>query len=282
MSTIWRGTQSIVELPFDATSKIGTGGSTRRTFKGTQTAINNKAAELQLQGYETRVIEGAVYTLEATIQIDLATNPGATTEPEPVPLWELVPHPLEQDIMECGRSWVELIPDTVKTAIEAKLKNPQNKSLFIIPAEPAEYAQSVPLVNDAMRLYTMKQMGIDSRRIYTLSLKRSIIVSQNYNLNWSIDNVNYVLSTERVKSRYSVPLGLQSLLPPSSWENVSIYITDTPVRTIYIPFFYGWLEQHPSYSPVTNNRWQVSQEWIFNRYCASLGTNGNGLYDVIE
>lgn len=275
MSTILKG-KTLVEQPMVCSWKIGTGGNTKRTFTGTATDINNQALYLQQFGYETEITTGPKWTLVATINIDLATNPESTTEPEPTPTWELVPHALEQNLYE-GELGYQL-PTEVKNTIESKVKNPNDNTKFIVPLE---YARNATMVDRACRIYAMKQMGIDSSRIYTIALKRSIIVSSNYNLNWSIDNTNYVLSTNRVVSTYGVPNVLRSLLPDSSIADQNIPMTSIVAnKYIIIPFYYGWLEQHPSYQFVGSNRIQISQEWIFNKWVASISTN-TGLYKVL-
>lgn len=274
MPTKFKGS-TLVEQPQVATWKIGTGGNTRRTFIGSPTEIVAQALFLQNLGYETEITTGPKYTLTATINVDLVTNPNTSTEPEPTPTWELIPHPMEQSIYECGRPFVAALPSTVKASIETKLKNPQNKSLFVVPIEYS----SAQLIDDAFRIYTMKSLGLDSRRIYTVSLKRSIIVSSRYTCNWSLDNVNAVLTTNKLINDYNVPMVMRGLLPPAYSAPEVIPIEDKTVanRNVVIPFFYGWLEQHPSYQFVSSNKIQISQEWVFNKWVVGSET---GYYDL--
>lgn len=262
------------------TWKIGTGGQTKRTFTGTQAEIVSLAIMLQSMGYETEVTSGPKWSLTATINVDLTTNNNNPTEIEPTPTWELVPHSLEQNIFECGRPFVAGLPTNVKASIENKLKNPQNENVFVVPFQYNEY-KNPGLIANAFRVYSMKQMGIDGRQIYTLSLKRSIIVSSNFNVSWSINNVNFVLSTQKVISTYNVPNALRPLLPPSLRADETVPTNDNSVLTanVVIPFYYGWLEQHPAYQMVGNNKVQISQEWIYGKWVADPQ---NGLYDVLE
>lgn len=267
MATIYKGT-SLAEGPAVSTWKIGVGGQTKRTFEGKQTDITNKALELQYLGYETEITSGPKWTLVATINVDLATNPGGT-EPEPVPQWEIVPHNLDQDILECGRALTAGLPSSVKAQIEAKLKNPQNKSVpYVLPADNAYLSQ-------ALRIYALKQMGIDSRRVAAVSLKRTITVSSYYNANWSSIYNLRVWSKSGVVSYYGVPNVLVNLLPNGGYktENVSV-----GGQTVTLGFYEGYLEQLPSYQTVGTNRISISQEWIYSKWL--VDNNGApGLYD---
>jgi hypothetical protein len=45
-----------------------------------------------------------------------------------------------------------------------------------------------------------------------------------------------------------------------------------------IPFYYGWLEHHPTYQSVGSNRVEIAQEWVFNKWLVGE----DGFYDVVE
>jgi hypothetical protein len=277
MPTILRG-QQLTEQPFVATWKNGQGGQTTRTFTGPRDLIISKKNELLAYGYETEVTEGAVYKLIATINIDLMDNKGDTVEPEPLPNWELEPHTMEQSIYECQRPFVTGLSTEIKASIEAKLKNPQNKSMFVVPMN----VTSAATIDKALRIYVYKQCGIDGKQINPLSLKRSILVSSQYQLKWSIANVGNVLSTNRIISDYVPSIGITSIMPPSSYFEETINIDNETAGGVYyphvvVPYYFGWLEQHPRYSTVGNNRIQISQEWVYNKWVVGP----NGLYDVI-
>lgn len=282
MATIYRG-EPIIEAPMVATWQIGIGGQTKRTFYGTEAEITSKSLELQIAGYETEVTTGPYWTLVATINIDLVNNPGGEggVEPEPVPQWELIPHVIQQDIFDTQRPFVLGLPNNVKESIEAKLKNPQNTSIFVVPPK----VRSADWINKALRIYVYKRLGVEARQIYTVALKKSIIVSAQYNLQWSVDFVGTVLSNSRITSRYAPPSVITNILPPTyaTTETVPVdQITAGGVgigdAQVVVPFYYGWLEQHPSYQTVANNRIQISQEWVWGKYI--VGTNG--LYDYYE
>lgn len=275
MATILHGS-TLVEEPMVCTWKIGTGGQTRRSFKGTSSEITNKANELQVLGYETEITTGPKWSLTATVNVDLTTNPNGDTvnnEPEPVPQWELVPHIKEQSIYECERPFVLALNSDIKACIENKLKNQQNKSIFVVPSGVTNSL----LIAKALRVYMYKQAGMEGRAINILSLKRSILVSSNYRLNWSINNAMKVISDSKLKALYAPPTAIYNILPDTYASTEYVYYDVNAQFTLEIPFYYGWLEMHPSYQTVGNNKIQISQEWTYGKYTVG----DNGMYDLL-
>lgn len=279
MSATIRGQQTLIEGVSVSTWKIATGGNTVRNFTGTQTDVVNKALELQAQGYETEITSGPVYKLKATVTYDTNTNPG-NTEPEPEPIWELVSTPKDVDLLECDDlTIIKKLSTATKEAIRTRVRE-QDSVIPILGADQLDntYASVLPY---AERTYALMQSGLEARHTFDLALKRSIIVSRNYNLNWSITYSNWVLSTTRIIALYNVPVVLRSLLPSSNWSKVYIN-TPTPdtAGTNYLDFFGGWLEQHPNYRTVANNKVEISQEWIYKERW-SAGTE-RGIYPILQ
>ena len=131
MATIVKGSE-LVQGPSTYTWKIGTGGQTRLHYEGIEREITAKALELQASGYETTITSGPKWTLDATVDFDLITHPEGETE-EPEPTWELIPKPIEQTIYQSDR-YIADLDSQIKSAIDAKLKKPNDTTLPIIPA----------------------------------------------------------------------------------------------------------------------------------------------------
>lgn len=278
MATTWHG-QDITELPMVSTWKIGTGGRTTRTYKGKEAPITNKANELQLLGWETEITTGPVWTLVATYNVDLITDPGGDGQTaDPVPVWELTPNNFEMSIFECQRPFVNGMPQNVRTRVEAKLKNPQKYSMEFLPPEQAN---NQDLQNAAARVYHYKQMGVDGKLAHTLTLKRSIVVPLNYTLTWSTVNAEKVLSTNRVISEALPPANIRQLMPSSYASNEVVGGVEgywsVVAGNMDINFYFGWLEYYPSIQTVGSNRCQISQEWVYNKWIVGA----TGFYDVV-
>lgn len=275
MATITHGSD-LVQGPSVYTWKIGTGGQTKLHYEGIESTITEKALELQQNGYETTITSGPKWTLDATVDYDLATHPDGDTE-EPTPTWELIPKPIEQTIYQSNRRISDL--DTqIKAAIDAKLKKPNDPSVPIIPAG----FNSQENIEKAYRVYVLRQMGVEGRLTNSLSLKRSIVVSANYDVSWAIDNNYKVLPTSKVIGDYDVPSVFANLLPAGGRADLSPIIDG--FFTIDLYFYDGWLEMPPTYQLTGGNRIQVSQEWIYNRWSISPNTTDldYGLYDLVS
>lgn len=268
---IWRGST------LERTSVISTwdpknGPGTEITYDGTETDVLNKAAELQGLGYSTKITKGAgspVYKMVATIAA--AIDGGVVPPPEEDSTsWELTPHSVEQGIFECGRPFIYGIPSNVKAAIEAKIKNPQNENLFLVPVDSLT---DQALINKAFHVYALKQAGADGRQIFSVSLRRSMTVSREYNVNWSIEDVNYVLSNNYLISKVNVPLSIRGLMPATGTANETVVIDNL---TTTLNYYFGWLEMHPTYQISGNDKYNLSQEWVWNKWL----TGDGGYYDI--
>jgi hypothetical protein len=252
---------------------------TVRHFTGTQEEIEDKMQELAEAGYtDFKITTGATWKLDATLTSE-ATDPdtGEPPDPEDSPTWELVPTTFEQSLYEMGRPLVENLPTGVKEMIENKIKNPNQPTVFGIPPT---VSFSGALVTKHDTIYAMRRMGIEGRTNFYWTLRRTITIASDYeNLTWTINNVLKVLSTEKVKALYNVPVAYGRLMPASSAAN-ELQSFSEATSPIYVPFYYGWLEQPPHIQTVGDGRSQVSQAWVYNKWNV---TNGGllGSYDLV-
>jgi hypothetical protein len=261
--------------------KNGVGGSTIAKFSGTEALILAKKLELETLGWETETTEGPVWKLQATFATDLSgdnTGGGGTTTPQPEPAWELTPTTFEQSIYETGRPLVTGLPNIFKDMIEWKLKNPTSKDGGV-PYVPYVF-DATPYLALHDRIYCMRRLGIDGRQAYYWTLKRSVVIKRDYqDLDWTIVHVGKVLSTNKVKSLYNVPLSYAKMMPPSFVENeITSMAPDT--SPLILPFYYGWLEGPPSFNHAGTGTVQVSQTWTYNKWSVTESAALPGLYDA--
>jgi hypothetical protein len=264
---IFRGdiANGVVEGQIKINVKPLVGGTTERNFKGKEADIKAKAIELQALGYETTITSGKpAWELIATLPWDISQF---TSEPDPVAVWEVKGHALERSILECtDRDLVSNLSSAVKASIEYKIKNPTS-------AEPLiETNADLPMFENAWLVYNLMRAGVESRQEWTIEVTRTITVSKAYSFNWSLANVGKVLSKGSLISVYNVPSQRQNSLPNSS---SSITNVGTAADPIWV--FFGYLEQYPTIQDVSNNKVQISQSWIYNKWSAGA----KGLYDVV-
>jgi hypothetical protein len=250
---IIRGEQGVIEQPASYTQKEDGSGTTTRTFTApTEALIATQNATLRSQGYATNISQGpgAGWTITATLAYNILTNPDV--EPEPVPVWNFKGNAGEQNIMDTNLPCVTTLSAVTKERILQSLKNPGKNIPLIGVGSWSDELESATLLYNAMRL------GADSRRFNTVTLSRTITVSQRYVCTWDLDMVGKVLSTSTLISSKDVP------------EWVSILLSIQPSSYIdkgnYIQAYSGWLEEMPTYSQVANNQVQISQEWVWNEW----------------
>jgi hypothetical protein len=268
-----RGTTTLIQQPSTTSYKLGAGGRVVDTWKGTD-AVEVAAAVTNYRnaGYEVDTSSsGPVITLVATYTEDV----------EPDPIWSLTPHTTVQSIFETDRPFVLNVESTVRTSIEAKLKNPHNANLDFVPSTvDLNTSDGQAKQNAAARIYHYKQMGLDGREINILELKRTIVVRINHPLTWTITNTNCVLSTN-VLIGYGVPVAYQSLMPSGGDDSETVTVEGyyaPSAGAMPVPWYLGWLERYPSVQNIGGGKVQVEQSWVYNRWLVG----DDGLYDVVS
>ncbi len=253
---ITRGLTSIVEQPTTYTNSLKTGGTTTRTFIGNEVDIVAKKNELLAQGYETSIKQGPKWELTANYAFDLSggQTPGTETEIEPQTVWQVSAQAGVQKFIDIQNTYTSQLSPSTFAKIEESLKDPRVK-----PYDSTDASQtSQNVINIATDIATLKRFGVEGKSIFFPQVSRTITVNTNYVFNWSIENVNKVLSKSSLITLKQVPSYLHNLLPTSGTEASSNAST--------IVYFYGYLENFPTYQTVGNNKIQISQTWSFGRY----------------
>jgi hypothetical protein len=262
-----RATTTWIQQSIKSTSDPRNGDTTTITGTATtQAEAVTKALYYRNNGWSVSVEQQGkadLWTVSATYNADTITDPSDARIPDIT--WEVMPHMYEQNILDItDREWAKDLSPTTKTLIEAACKQGNKDGNPVLTT-----VGDIKQLPHAKLAYNLKVRGLDSRQSFTTGVKRSVIVSTRFNIDWSLTNNDKVLSKNVLIHNYFVPLWVARLLPDSD-ETIQ---TDSGG----FDYFYGYLETQPTYQGVAGNRVQISQEWIYNQW--SAGTNG--LYDVV-
>ena len=262
MSNISIG-QNITEGPISITSVPGKSMTTVRTWRGDETSIRAQANLMFADGWTTQMEGGPNWTLTATFA-------GETDGQEPIPQWEIVDVPYERSILECGdRKFIGILTTTTKELIDYAVKNPLTHVGLTEDGAEVDPAQ----FNAAWQVYNYMRIGVVARQEFAKQVSRTITVSNGFAAGFGPSpNVPRIFSKSSLVSEFGVPTWVQEDLPDSSpgIENIG-----TSISPIYV--YYGYLEQGTTRRQVSNNKVQISQSWLFNRWVAGP----DGLYDTV-
>ncbi len=274
MSSVIRGKGTLgnyVQGPVKSTYSRNKGGQTTITYTGAEADIIGLATVYQQSGWETTIEQGPVWKLTVVLSSDINTNPGGN-EPEPEPAWEVVGHSIQTNILESKRPFTNFTPSD-KSAIEYVLKNPVTAA----PFSTILTHQDATTIGNAVIVLNLYKAGVEFKEQFIPTLKRTITVSRNYVPTWELANVGKVVSRAKLIALYDVPAPVQALLPPiGSADNQCSTILDID-NVRLVDTFRGFLESYPTYQTSSNNKVQISQEWVFNKWSAG----DDGLYDIV-
>lgn len=256
MSTVIRGQQSLVQGTVTSTSKLGTSGRTTYTYKGAQQEVVNKANELYAQGWDTEIQTGPIWTLTATYGADIIRNPNAPQE-EPRPDWDVQVTQFQKFLFESDAPAIKQLTHQTRKLIEDKLKNPLS-SIPIVEWEKLGNGNEAYIEN-AIKVYKLMGSGVDSALDSYTEVSRTINVPRGYNLNWSQVNNGKVLTKPYLVSVHNVPNDIAALLPTAS-----------DVEEEFGKCVFGYLEQGTKYRIASGNSVQISQHWIYNKWCTLM------------
>jgi len=109
-----------------------------------------------------------------TYPVDIILH-GINSQPVPIAIWELSYQQIEQSLYNAkDRIFIgKLSPQDIRN-IDAKLRNPTNTSLTPYDLETNDDIGTVT--------YNLKQAGVEGRVLFIPILKRTIIVSNNYDI----------------------------------------------------------------------------------------------------
>lgn len=261
-----RGEKNLIQTETKLSTDPKNNGSTVYSFTGDETLVRNKALQMVAAGYAVDIQpDGPFWNLNCTINYNAEDNPG---EVEPSSQWELILNGEEEGILESDRPIITGLTTKTKTAIEYKVKHPESKALWV----EKERVTNTAYMAVAGEIYALMASGVKSRRIFTQTLKRTITVSTRFNVSWLQDTAGKVLSTGVMIGRYAIPAQVAVLLKPTS--TVVLNQNDGNAYN-QIQCVYGWLDNGVSYRLSSQDKIQISQEWLYNKWATAL-------YDVIQ
>jgi hypothetical protein len=229
-------------------------GRTRtESWRGTSSQIDALYSYYANLGWEVDVQQrGAadLWDLSATLTFDFTETPPT--------VWEISGHASEQSVLECtDRTPISTLTTNQKLAIELSIKEGNEKAM--IATITGDTGQDV--YPKMKTVYNLMAIGVEGKQVFNPTVRRTITVSNNYNANWSLNNVGKVLSKGTLLSSYGVPNYISNLMANSSTEATD----NNGVKSVT-----GYLEQYPNYQTVGGNNIQISQEWIYSKFSTLL------------
>jgi hypothetical protein len=224
------------------------GGITQEVWSGKREHILPLYTAYAASGWQVQLTTGkAVWEMSATLNQDIVIG-----EPDPVPQWEISGHQGQQNVLECtDRPIISDLNTKAKATIELMLKNPASDAIYAADADTDNIYNSMKTVYDLMAT------GVEGKQIWSPVVSRTITVNSQYVANWTTNAVGSVLTKPQVVGYYGVPYWVENLMPNSTNIN-----TDTNGVTT----MWGYLEQYPTYRNVGNNKVQISQQWVYNKW----------------
>lgn len=252
MSDIQYGS-TLVEQPAKFTENSDGSGTTVYSYVGSQAQIIGKYQQLKAQDFYTFTFEGGLtWTMDASLPYNALAY---SSEPEPEPQWNIEGNAGEQNILESNISIVTTLGTDTKERILQALKNPNKNIPLVAPTSGSQ-------LTNATKVYNYMKIGADSKRFNTVTVTRQITVSRRYVSSWDLRYVGTVLSKLSLANTTNMPSWVQVLLPNSAYIDKGNGITA----------FAGFLEEHPKYQNVANNKVQISQAWIYNEWISDYYT----------
>lgn len=209
------------------------GWQTIRTWKGEQNAIIDVANALVFFGYEVQIDHGPGRV--STVRGQIGVNEELGGE-EPVNLWEIQPITYTKDILESDLALVDALTDNEVQGIRSAIQNPDPAN---IPA----------LTGDAQTIYDLMKLGVRDVKKFTVTLRHTQTVSNNWAVPLSLTNVNQIISTDTLISQEGPPGWIADSMP-------SVVSTRAGLS-------YGWFKSFPTITVVSYNRTQLVQEWEY-------------------
>jgi len=249
--------ENIQELAKKIINSPQRGYTTVRTFRGREEYINAKAAELFSLGYQTQVTEGPLYQLEATIGSEVDSG-GTPDTGELVVQWELLQTPQEKEILKSNSVAVNYMPAHYKKIIEDSIKNQTGE--LALPVEDG-VVNGISLENHriaARQLWDLMMHGYTTTITYQPTLRRTVTPYINYPLTGFVSNVGKIYRTNTLISVENIPANFAYVLPTDE---------DPAAATVDgLNLKWGWLKQSTSVLQISNQKLQVSQDWVYGLY----------------
>jgi len=246
-----------VEQGISRTYENRQGWTTERSFRGTQSFIEAKDAELRALGYSTRVKQGPVWELIGTVSA-YDDGSGPDDENSVVDTWEMSANPIEKDILQSNNALVDALPQTDRNILR-DFANGTNKfeDYDLTTAKKTPKFTAGPTYDIALTLYKLLASGLKSIVVYQPVLRHTKTVSQSYEIPASLANVGWIYSTSALISAESPTPDIAANLPASGYTRGG----GTPLAT-----YGGWLKNYPQIVDAAFSKVQIVQEWHWGEW----------------
>jgi hypothetical protein len=251
MANVIVGEQTYTELPSERNYDPKRGWSTIRRFKGQSTSLQTLETTLRIQGYTTRLIEGPLHELQATIGQEVGGGGG-----DPIPdsefssMWELQGSTGEMEIARC--TLVDAISAHDRKLLRSLSKG--TRSFESVDDDNFEGASDGP----AVTLFKLMYDGMTSVRIHYPTLRHIQTASTDFVFPDETEGVGEIYSTANLIRSWDIPVSVaNSMVQSSSASRNSL------------TFWYGWMYHYPTISITLGNKQQRTKEWEWGLWPAS-------------
>jgi len=235
------GSSNAIEQPQTVGYSPSRGWYTVRTWKGKKNAIDTLSNSLVSAGYEFQIDHGpgGISTVRAQ------TPQNLSSAEEAVNLWEIQPIAFTKDILEADIAAIESISEDDKIAIRHAIQSP--------PDPPTSPALTDP---NAIDTYLLMLSGVREIKKFSITLRHTQTVSNQWAVPISLTNVNRLHSTATLISDEAPPGWIASTMPTFVSNRAGLV--------------YGWYKSLPTITIVSYQRTQLVQEWEFGLWATFL------------
>lgn len=241
---------TLVEGPYKEQYSPSKGGIVSRNWTTNYTNGVTLCNSLANDGYEytfTQLQQGGLWRVEATIGNDI-----------PVYTWEFDAEQVERDLLNATSvSSVNLLSIANKQVLQYAMRNIEDlRGELPTPTGNNLTQAEIDAFYQIWRHIVAGQRAVIE---YVPIVRRSYIVSSQYQITDSKLYVNQPHSKDTLINVEGLPAQYWDIVEDSGPDTIGI-----AGETINVNW--GWLKKYPKIELVSNNRTQISQEWVYNAY----------------
>jgi hypothetical protein len=234
---------------------------TARTFKGTQSEIQNILPQLVALGYEYQVKEGPLWTCVAKTPQKIENE--TPVEEVPIPVFELVSQRLDKPLLESDCPFVTSLPPALIQQMRTAIRDDEGPTFL-----SGSFASTAERIQ-AADVYIHATTGAPTYPYYLPVLRKTFVVSNQYLVNESM-TVNRVYSKATLISDEEIPSQIWNILPDSGTESNIIANPMGLTTSTTMPMNWGYLKAAPQYQQVGPTQFQVTVDYEYNLWAEKL------------
>lgn len=213
------------------------------TVTGPRDEVRNLIGPLVAAGASGtyRCDQSPVATIEYSFgSIDAVTGNPADEAPQNI--WELHANEVEKDILEADIAFINNLSTSDKIQLQKWIDNPSQAIVFPDPFTPELETAYYEIIVARVR----------SVRVNQPTLRKSIVVSNRYQLKAALTDVRRIISTATLLTQEPTVTALLADLP-----------AETPGGAGKENREYGWYKKFPQVQLTGLNRFSINQEWEY-------------------